>query len=129
MADRNNELLLKLGWERRAGTEYGHIKVWWWRSPNQAAEGKRFKECYTPGMLPRPYDSVDDALACVPEGWESMVGTKERDGKMYGFAYLYRAGQSIQPIIKVRDCPTPAEALAEAISKAATDNIYEKTDD
>lgn len=120
--ERNDELLLKLGWRHEEyDTSVVHDpakhqsgkKTLWWIGPNSTAP-------VTPEARPRPYDNLQDAADCVPEGWEWMVGIKKRDGKGYGFAYLYRAGQSVQPIIKVRDCPAPAEALSEAIMKAVS---------
>lgn len=108
MADRNDELLLALGWVygevRRENPARGHYKTFLWKQPN----GKIYN-----GIKPRPYDNLQDAVDCVPEGLE--VQLKWRSGGDYGHAVLHNPETDA---LHFAMQATPAEALSEAIMKA-----------
>lgn len=128
MTDRNDELLLKIGWKYAViehdidGVIHPRVR---WTSP----KGKVFGDgpIGTPsiGKLPRPYDSVGDAIACVPSGWvikyfEGPYPKKYRPhdfGVMSCRVHLVELGVW-RPRTVIGLDATPSEALAEAIRKA-----------
>lgn len=105
MADRNDALLLTLGWKQIDPDPSGWPYTW--IDPSG--------EAVEPADAPRPYDNLQDALACVPEGWRVRQIEEMMDGDWLAQLSLrYKPG-----FVKVRGA-TPAEALAEAISKAVS---------
>ena len=122
--DRNDELLLKLGWKyepvRTEKGIHGPFTTYRWRQP----DGVIFR-----GLPPRPRGSVDDALACVPEGWapESMNWsrhvhaevTRDPDDEIENvYCSLWNGQDGANYRFAPGSGNTPAEALSEAIAKA-----------
>ena len=109
MTDRNKELLLALGWIRAGepGTKSAYIK------PGSGHQAKRMIGWHN---LPRPYDNLQDAVDCVPEGASWRLST--RVAKKRGRYYYAQVALSCNPQWFDTEADTPAEALSEAIAKA-----------
>jgi len=105
--ERNDTLLLALGWEMRRHGSLGNL----WRTKAEAEAGTPFAESkFTRPM--RPYDNLQDAVDCVPEGWEWRVGPY----------WACLSENWLDPDSRDFEgrADTPAEALAEAIMKAVS---------
>ncbi|MCK5446076.1 MAG: hypothetical protein KAI73_10680 [Rhodospirillaceae bacterium] len=116
MASKNDSLLLALGWKQYK-TALGSRG---WENPDGAIIA-------LPG--PRPYDSVDDAIACVPSGWapESMHWSRhvhtdvepdpaEEISRIYCSLWNGKDGEDYR--FAPGKGATEAEALSNAIMKA-----------
>lgn len=112
MTDRNDELLLALGWEcvkqelfsKATGQAYTHV---FWKSPSG--------DVFSPGQLPRPYDSVDDAHDCAKAA--GLTYALEWEGKT-AYAHAWKNPMRSANKQEWRHSTEPAEALASAIMKA-----------
>jgi len=98
--DRNDELLLALGW--------GVNNACCWTTPDGKPAGP---------ALPRPYDNLQDAEDCVPPEYGYFLDTV---GDQPG-AQLFKKGDPKRwPVTDWCYAPKSSEALAEAISKAVS---------
>lgn len=110
MADRNDELLLKLGW-----TYEPKHRAYAWKGPNS-------ERVRTP-KRPRPFDSVDDGLAiCRERGW--AIEAHLFDPEIGNLIVLSDCLEDGTLPLSEAKADTPAEALSLAIMKAIG-----KTDD
>ena len=105
MTDRNDRLLLALGWTLTSDEQKNLGMANILNHP----DGRAFDY----EDAPLPYDNLQDAVDCVPEGWE--VQLKWRSGGDYGHAVLHNPDTNAMHYA-MQD--TAAEALSEAILKA-----------
>ena len=126
MTDRNNELLLALGYERRRHGSLGDT----WRTKAEAEAGVPFSEAAF-GHIPRPYDNLQDAVDCVPKEWalESMNWSRHVHAKVDRdpndeienvYCSLWNGKDGANYRFAPGSGNTPAEALSEAITKAVS---------
>ena len=113
MTNRNDELLLALGWEMRRHGSLGNL----WRTKDEAEAGIPFAESkFTRSM--RPYDNLQDAVDCVPEGHGYTIDHTDPDKVA---AFVFKRGDTVHADhfqVNWKFADTPAEALSEAILKA-----------
>lgn len=105
MADRNDELLLALGWQK----DLDSIGKWFGIWLNAAGERQQ-EPC-------RPYDSVDDAIACLKQALDpwphSTISTKSIKSGEHGW------WESAEATVPSREFQGRAGSLPEAISEVA----------
>ncbi len=114
MADRNDELLLKLGW-----TRFKHR----WKSQHATRPSERIAQSYykyrnlagdvvPENDRPRPYNNLQDAVDCVPEGWSTSNVYQDTDVGKWLWMLENEDREVFAWAVK------PSEALSEAIAKA-----------
>lgn len=101
--DRNDKLLLALGWTQTWHETEENIPILLWLNPKR----EQFMIC----SVPRPYDNLQEGIDSLPEGVHAVLNTRN------GMAVLYRNTPD-QEICRVRRHDKLSEALAEAIMKA-----------
>lgn len=130
MTDRNDALLLKCGWQYlKSDADYNY----WVRPGVNVGDDPDFvdlclkhaaiqvlisgEHIFGGAPLPRPYDNLQDAVDCVPEGYCFLLGTNNQRSFV---TVSKNGGLGDEETVWVASgfADTPAEALAEAISKA-----------